>query len=364
MVSQVIHSSVAYTKNLGLGGYYYSNPDVFALEMETIWRNTWHFVGWEKNLPSPGNYLTCRIGEEPIFVIRQLDGKLQAMHNVCPHRGARLLEGQDNCRFIRCPYHFWNFNLEGKLTEITQPQLFPELDKSTIHLLKGRVETWGGLIFVSPSPEGESLTDFLAGMPEHFQEYNQPGKELIEVTRYSYDQPINWKILVENYLDFSHIPFVHPQTLVKEWGVDIQNHLDVTQTDRNCQLEFRFKNKPEETRSDFYIFPNLAIVVDVSQVEIWQFIPINYERTKIEVFMCQTSTQAELFPLETNLQADYDQFMEEDFVVCRKVQESVKSRAYNATQLSNINGHQTSKSQQVIANFHKNVMEAISVKNE
>ncbi len=364
MVGQVIHTSEAYTVNLGLPGYYYSNPQVFAQEMETIWRNTWHFVGWEKNLPRPGDYLTCMIGEEPIFVIRQPDGKLQAMHNVCPHRGARLLEGQDNCRFIRCPYHFWNFNLEGQLTEVTQPQLFPEVDKSTIHLLRGRVDTWGGLIFVSPSPEGESLTDFLAGIPDHLQEYNQPGKELIEVARYSYDQPINWKILVENYIDFSHIPFVHSQTLVKQWGVDVQNNLDATQAGRNWTFELRFKNKPEETRFDFYIFPNLAIVVDRSQVEVWRFQPLSCERTIIEIFMCQTSTQAELFPLETNLQADYDQFMEEDFVVCRKIQESVKSRAYNATQLHNINGHAISKSQQVIANFHKNVVEAMNVEKQ
>ncbi len=360
----VYRNSLVQSVNPGLPGYYYSNPQVFAQEMETIWRNTWHFVGWEKDLPNPGDYLTCTIGEEPIFVIRQPDGKLQAMHNVCPHRGARLLDGQDNCKFIRCPYHSWNFNLEGKLTEVKQPQLFLDIDQSNIYLLKGRVDTLGGFIFVSPSPEGESFTDFLAGIPEHFHEYNQFGHELIKVACYSYDQPINWKILVENYLDFSHIPFVHSQTLVKQWGVDVQNHFEATQIGRNWKSVFRFKNKPEETRYDFYIFPNLAIMADNWRVEVWRFQPINYKRTIIEIFMCQTSTQAELFPLTANLQADYDQFMEEDFAVCRRIQESVNSRAYNATQLHKINEHTRSKSQQIIANFYKNVLEAMNVEKQ
>ena len=67
---------------LGLPGHYYSDPKVFAHEHKTIWRTTWQFVGRVEDLQHPGDYLTCVIGEEPIFVIRKPDGRLQAMHNV------------------------------------------------------------------------------------------------------------------------------------------------------------------------------------------------------------------------------------------------------------------------------------------
>lgn len=105
------------------------------------------------------------------------------------------LMGFVNCTLVRCPYHAWTYDLEGKLLGIAQPKLFPDLDKSAIRLLPARVDTWGGFIFVNPDPQGESLIDYLAGSPAYLQQYDQPWEELRQVTRWSYSESLNWKFI-------------------------------------------------------------------------------------------------------------------------------------------------------------------------
>ncbi|MFM6308176.1 MAG: aromatic ring-hydroxylating oxygenase subunit alpha, partial [Dolichospermum sp.] len=124
------------SKHLGLPSQYYTDAEIFAKEMKNLWRNTWQLVGRQETIPEPGDYITYTLGEEPIFVVRATDGSLKAMHNLCPHRGAKLLEGEGNCAHhkITCPYHAWTYNLDGHLLGITKPKLFPNLDKSQIRL--------------------------------------------------------------------------------------------------------------------------------------------------------------------------------------------------------------------------------------
>ena len=129
--------------SLGLPGYYYSDQDIFAQEMRSLWCSTWQCVGREEALRCAGDYLTCLIGNQPVFVIRTLDGELRAMHNVCRHRGARLLEGQGNCSMVRCPYHAWTYDLEGFLQGVPQAKLFVDLDKSELPLLRESEKFWG-----------------------------------------------------------------------------------------------------------------------------------------------------------------------------------------------------------------------------
>lgn len=317
-------------------------------------------MGREEDLPNPGDYLACTIGEDPIFVIRQADGTLEALHNVCPHRGMRLLNGQGNCRIIRCPYHGWTFDGKGQLLEVTYPQLFAGLDKSAIQLLKGRVETWGGFIFVCPKQEGELFRDFLAGVPDYLKQSNLCWKELREVAHWSYDEPVNWKLLIENYLDLYHVPWLHSQTLVKE-GMDIQNHFNATLTGRHCNFQFSSKDQlAEKNRYESYVFPNLSMSASSNSAEVWRFKPLSPERTVLEIFLYQTPAQQESSSsnfIETH-RSNYDQFMEEDFVVCCLIQETVKSLAYKVNQPDNKWGHAIAKCQQAIADFHKNWLSA------
>jgi phenylpropionate dioxygenase-like ring-hydroxylating dioxygenase large terminal subunit len=329
--------------SLGLPGYYYEDNEVFAHEMRTLWRSTWQCVGREEALPNPGDYLTCVIGNQPLFVIRDASGELQAMHNVCPHRGARLLYGQGNCSLVRCPYHGWTFDLEGKLQGIRQAKLFPDLDKSKVRLLSAQVDTWGGFIFVNCDSQGESLMSYLAGFPEYLKQYEQPWEELRLVMNWSYSEPINWKFIVENYVEDYHFSPVHAESLR---SFDFQG-ISTTTTGRHCEIRVPYTAEalaskysaltlePQSLSYQGYIFPNLMVNTGLDHVSVFRLLPLSPVSTHIEVLIYQTKAQMEAFPLDPDaFQSKYHRVMEEDFAVCRLLQANVHSLAYGVTKLA------------------------------
>ena len=323
----------------GLPGHYYTDPDVFSHELKTIWGSTWQMVGRVEDLPNPGDYLTCFLGQEPILVIRLSAEKLQAMHNVCAHRGARLLSKKGNCKQIRCPYHAWTYDLEGRLSSIFRPELFPNLDKSSIRLLSGQVDSWGGFIFVNPNSSGESLTEYLGSYPDYLSGYSQPWEELREVASWLYEEPINWKLMIENCIEDYHFPIVHKESLSSLFDAE---RIENTPNGRHLQIyapyattgteKFRDYGDPKSASYQGYIFPNMTFNASKNRVSVWRFVPLGSASTRLETFIYQTPIQQKTSPfVRTN---EYDEVMEEDFAVCRLLQEGMNSRSYRVTQLA------------------------------
>lgn len=87
----------------------YTSPEFLALEERDIFSREWQCVGRASALKNAGDYLTARIGDQPIVVLRDEQMQLKAMSNVCLHRMSVLLEGRGNVRRIVCPYHAWNY---------------------------------------------------------------------------------------------------------------------------------------------------------------------------------------------------------------------------------------------------------------
>lgn len=335
------HSSV--TKNLGLPSHYYTDPEILKHELRTIWRSSWHWVGRVEELPSPGDYLTATVGEEPLLIVRTADGSLQAMHNVCPHRGARLLNGQGNCTFIQCPYHAWTYSLEGKLLAVSQPKLFPGLDKAEIQLLPARVDTWGGFIFANPDAEGESLTEYLADYPSYLSEYQYAWEELQAVSNWSHDEPVNWKFLIENFVEDYHFVTVHSASLGSMY--DSQN-IRTIPMGRHIAVPVPYaKKEPTDEKQkkrwqpgggisqQGFIFPNTIFGTYKNTVLFARHIPLSPTMTRIEAVVYQTPEQNAADPF-TREAMNHDKVMDEDFTVCRLLQAGVNSRAYKVSRLA------------------------------
>src|ERR1700722_15279874 len=93
----------------------YTNPEIFALEMERLFANTWVYVGHESQVPNAGDYFTTTIGSQPVLMIRHEDGVVHVLYNRCPHKGTKI--ASETCgntgRFLRCPYHAWSFRTDG-----------------------------------------------------------------------------------------------------------------------------------------------------------------------------------------------------------------------------------------------------------
>ena len=99
----------------------YINPELFALEQEHFFANTWNYAGHESQLPKNGDYIQADIAGRPLIVVRHSDGSVRAMMNRCAHKGSRLVSAPcgNTGKFFRCPYHAWTYKLHGSPLAIT-----------------------------------------------------------------------------------------------------------------------------------------------------------------------------------------------------------------------------------------------------
>jgi Rieske 2Fe-2S family protein len=199
----------------------YTSEEWYRREQRELFGSTWLFAGMLEDLKAPGDYISLQNGGPPIFVLRDKERKLRAFHNVCRHRGARLVEGAGNLgRAITCFYHNWTYELSGQLKRVTlERELFPGLDKSCLGLRPAKVATWKNLVFVHPDPDASALEDWLADVPQKLGPF-EPGQRrvhdperLVEISNVVYRVRANWKIVTENFIDGYHLPLLHPISL-------------------------------------------------------------------------------------------------------------------------------------------------------
>ncbi len=115
--AQELHAnvSVPFERAQAMPKSVYTSPEFVAQEMEHIFAKDWICAGRAEALPNPGDYMTMDLAGEPVIVLRDRDGQMRALSNVCRHRMSTLLEGRGNVRAIVCPYHAWTYNLDGAL---------------------------------------------------------------------------------------------------------------------------------------------------------------------------------------------------------------------------------------------------------
>ena len=306
----------------GLANYYYTSPEIWAQEINQIFQRSWQIVGRVEELANPGDYVTCTVGGEPLVVVRNQEGVLHAMINVCAHRGMRLAEGCGNYKRLYCPYHGWTYDLTGQLRGVPYEKSLPALDKERIRLTQAQVDSWGGFIFVNLDPQALSLRESLGAMIRRWEGYQADWTDLREVKRYSYAEPINWKIFMENSTDYYHIPFIHSETL--ELPPIIENEA--------CGPHFMLTPvTPEEQYRRFFdmIFPNMYFHVGPSKVQLFRVQPVSAVTSQVDIIQYQTPEQAEEHPInDPRKHRDINQILHEDFAICRVLQEQAQSRAF------------------------------------
>ena len=202
----------------------YVSAEWYAREQRELFGRAWVFAGMTEDFARAGDYRCQRLGGSAVIVLRDDAGEIRAFHNVCRHRGARLLEeGRGNLGgSIVCFYHRWSYDLSGRLSAISfERSQFPEIDKSCLGLKPAQVGVWKNLVFVNPDPNAEPFEQWLAGVPEkHDRDLHDPAQtkthnpeRLVEVSDISYRIKANWKIVVENFIDGYHLPLLHRVSL-------------------------------------------------------------------------------------------------------------------------------------------------------
>jgi nitrite reductase/ring-hydroxylating ferredoxin subunit len=205
---------------LGTGTVSYGRTTSAAhheLEKEAIFKRAWLHVGRVEQIPRVGSYFTKEIpaADTSIIVVRDKDDTIRAFHNICRHRGNKLVwndypqeETAGTCRQFTCKYHAWRYDLDGSLAFVQQEQEFFDLDKSQFGLVPVHVDTWLGFVFVNFAKEPEwTLPEFLGPMVRGIEGY--PMEKMTERRVYRTEVKSNWKLFADAAQEFYHAPVLH-----------------------------------------------------------------------------------------------------------------------------------------------------------
>jgi phenylpropionate dioxygenase-like ring-hydroxylating dioxygenase large terminal subunit len=193
------------------------DPEFFELEKEAVFRRSWLNVGRVEDLPRPGTYFTKELEflNVSVLVVQGMDGEIRAFHNVCSHRGNKLMwddfpskESSGNCRQIACKYHGWRYGLDGEVNYVHNAPEFFDLDAEDLALPKIHCEVWAGFIFVNlDDGPRESLRQFLTPSLEKLEGY--PFDKMTRQWRFGGVIESNWKIFMDAFAEIYHVPYVH-----------------------------------------------------------------------------------------------------------------------------------------------------------
>ena len=207
----------------------YTSPEFHELEQERLFARSWVPVCVVDEVAEPGDFLVVEVAGRSLIVTRNRQGELRALHNVCRHRGARLCEGSGNAkRSFSCPYHAWAYDHDGNClgTPLFEGETaIPEearaafdmsdvkgFDKADMGLHPARIAQWEFLVFVCLDPDAPELEHELGDLSERLAGYRLGEYRLQR--RVEYGIEADWKLIGENFMEYYHLPWVHP-ALVK-----------------------------------------------------------------------------------------------------------------------------------------------------
>ena len=191
---------------------YYYDPAIFEREIETIFYPSWHCVCHVSEIPNAGDFATFDLMDQSVVVLRGRDGAVNAFHNVCRHRGTRLLNARRGSvkRMIICPYHAWGYDLDGCLKNAPRSETLKGFDKKDFPLRSVQVEEYAGFYYINMDPDAQSMETLMAGAEETMRPFlpDLDDVELVNETDHVVDA--NWKVIIDNAIEGYHFQLSGP----------------------------------------------------------------------------------------------------------------------------------------------------------
>ncbi|MBA3915263.1 MAG: aromatic ring-hydroxylating dioxygenase subunit alpha [Acidobacteriales bacterium] len=319
---------------------WYVDSRVAELEKESVFRHSWQLAGRLDQLAEPGQFVTTTIADEPIVLVRGHDRALRGFYNVCRHHAAAVAtEPCGQVTLLHCPYHGWNYGLDGCLKGMPEFDGVKNFAREENGLVPVRTDTWENFAFVCLDPAVPPLSEFLGRLASRAAPL-----EISKLHYYdsrSYDIHCNWKVFVDNYLDGGyHVPHLHKglNSVLDYKQYTIENE------DRYCLQSSPMVASVEDAATGstrkgdrawyFWQYPNLMINCYEGYMDTNLVIPLDADHCRVifDFYFSDVSAAS----------ADYNRqsvevgarVQDEDLGICEAVQRGLKSRAYGAGRLS------------------------------
>ncbi len=287
----------------GIPGRFYGEA-FYQREQDTLFPRSWCAVTVGARIPNAGDMIPIDLAGWPILVARGKDGAIRAFHNVCRHRGIRLVTEPECRTVIRCKWHSWSYNLKGEL--LSTPEIggaglheAEGIDRAELGLKEIRVGQWLDLIFVNIDGSAPPFTDYIAPVEELLAAYELDRLAPAMQVNEGYDG--NWKLGMEGGLEHYHLTFAHPQLGGHAFRNAMPVHALGTYTGSSTDVTNRggggdgkawagvlppIRTREGETLPRLYtlnLFPTATVLVSADQLMLGAILPDGALKTNFEL---------------------------------------------------------------------------------
>lgn len=186
----------------------YYDEAYFARELENVWHKRWLYAAREEDMPEIGSRVPFDVGPNSFIIVKSGKNEFKAFYNSCLHRGTLLCAKPESGDTIRCPYHGWEWRIDGSLRHIPSHWDFTAMRPQNGSLRQVKLARWGGFIFINVDPDAPPLEAALGVIPEHFKEFRP--EDRYTAARFRKHVLANWKIAQEAFMESYHLLATHP----------------------------------------------------------------------------------------------------------------------------------------------------------
>jgi choline monooxygenase len=360
----------------GLPNECYLSSEYLMIEREKVFKDKWTVIGVGSSVPHPGDALPYNLLGIPLIILRDKENRVRVFHNVCSHRGFKLLKEPCSLKnVIKCPYHSWSYDFKGKL--VATPHIgglniheSEKFDKSKSNLKEVRSKVWMDIIFVNINNNEIEFNEHVKPLEDRWSKFISKKDQnlLIKSKDYGYFNlgvKSNWKFAIENYCESYHLPTIHPQ-LNKISNISDHYHIQglpnrfagqgskrYNQLVKKNKTFNNFKNWPEDlSKNSEYIalFPNVMIGLHIDHFYAFWLEPISINETKEHFAMYyigdNSANGKEFEGMRKENTKFWKDVMSEDIKAIEGMQEGRNSPVYNGGNFSPVMDNPTHQ-------FHK-----------
>ena len=360
----------------GLPNECYTSSEYLMFEREKIFADKWSVIGVGSSVPNSGDAILYNLLGIPLIILRDKESKIRVFHNVCSHRGFKLLSEPCSLKnVLRCPYHSWAYDFSGKL--IATPHIgglniheSEKFDKSKSNLKEVRSKVWMDIIFVNINNNEVEFNEYIKPLESRWSKFiSKEDQNLLVHSRdngyFNLVVKSNWKFAIENYCESYHLPTIHPK-LNKVSNISDHYHIQglpnrfagqgskkYEQLIKGNKLFNNFKNWPKNlSKNSEYIalFPNVMIGLHIDHFYAFWLEPISINETKEHLAMYYVGDNSANGKKFKSMRKENTSFwkdvMSEDIKAIEGMQEGRNSPAYNGGNFSPVMDNPTHQ-------FHK-----------
>jgi choline monooxygenase len=333
----------------------YTCSSFYQLEQEMVFKKNWVFAAFAHQLSQPGDMLPVEVAGQPVVIVKDDESNIRAFHNVCRHRGAKLVNEVKSARknFV-CPNHSWSYSLRGKL--INRPHFYGgdkhDLNTATCHradLVEINCEVWHDWIFVNIDGKAGKLIEYIQPIVDRLQAYDFSDLHFSESLEF--DIEANWKLAIENFIEPYHVFSCHPWLnsfvgMSEREPPAFKDHVlycgyDFERADpaRGGSLPY-FPDLPKEKqkRGDWYVlFPNFAFEIFPDQVDVFIATPLGPNRCRETIalyFIGEGTTHEQYAEARKHVIQNWHDLNNEDIGIIERMQAGRTSDGFDGGVLS------------------------------